>query len=46
VPSSVASSFLWLGLIFAVLGAATAAVIVGVFGVLWELYLFYRSGVE
>jgi hypothetical protein len=44
MPSSVGSAFLWLGLIFAVLSAAPAAVVAGSFGLLWELFLFYQAG--
>lgn len=44
MPSSVGSAFLWLGLILALAGAPVPAVTVGAVGLLWELYLFYRSG--
>lgn len=42
--SSVGSATIGLGLIFAILGFAPAAIIVGVVALVWEGFLFYMEG--
>lgn len=44
MPSSVASVLLLFGIVLALTGAGTAAVVAGAVGVVFELYVFYNSG--
>lgn len=44
--SSVASAALIFSITLALVGAVTAAYIIGGAAVIWECYLFYRSGLR
>lgn len=46
MPSSVSSALLIFGIVLALASAPVAAIVVGALAVAFELYAFYRAGVQ